>query len=809
VTIRWIAIACLLLALPPWVGAQQNEQLFADTEGPIIADIVVEGGRTLTVDTVSYYLGLYPGDPFDPTAITEGYHRLWESGLVEDIRFEVEEVADGEVMLYVVVEERPFVTTVEFEGNKKIKTTSLKDRLDELGVDVPRNVPLRMAQLSRIQSAIKDVYDADGFRSADVDFRIDDAGGNKRKVVYLIDEGAKVKIEEIDFIGNEVFGDSKLRGALKKTKQTGIMQKFGKKTIYSEENWDEDRDNLRKFYLNRGYKDIKIGDPQLELIAKKPDAATLKKMEYRLHVTIPVEEGEPYTMGSLEVDGAEVYNAEAMARVFEVRPGQTYSFKAIEKGMESIQNMYHNSGYIYAYANQVLQDSEDEDHVVDVVINVFEGDRFQLGRLEFAGNTTTRDKVLRREFRLPEGAQMSMGVFRSSVFKVNALGYFKLEEEPLEFDFDDEAKRVNVLVKGQEVGRNDIQFGAGYSELDGFFAQAQFNTRNFLGRGNSLGVSVQVGRRTDYYTLSYTEPYFLDRRILLGASIFKTNVDITDFVRETTGITLSTGLGVGIFSSVSARFSFEDVYSEFATQKFGLVGDPTGGHGRPVDPPPVDPRARPVALEVFEGRTSSVTPAYNFDSRDDPFNPNRGTRFNSRLRMAGGILGGDFDYIRPEVSYTSFMPLRKQITFAYRGEVGQFFVYNESEIPLYERYRLGGDRTIRGIPYYTVLPRTAEGRYFLTTGGSRMGGDRYWLANLELQYAIGGPVKLVLFTDIGNTYHEDQGWDVGLYRHTVGAEMRIFLPIFQAPIRFIYGINMDPFPDEDSSDFQFSIGTTF
>jgi outer membrane protein insertion porin family len=792
-----------MLALP------QQRQLFADEEGPIIQDIVVEGGKTLTVDTVSYYLGLYPGDPLDNKAISEGYHRLWESGLFEDVRIELEEVTPGEVVLYIVVEERPFVTTVDFEGTKKLKPSTLKDKLDERGIDVPRNVPLRMPQLSRIQTAIKEVYDAEGFRSARVSYRVEDAGGNKRRVIYTIDEGGKVKIGKIEFIGNEVFGDSKLRGSLKKTKQKGLLTKFSKKTIYSEEGWDEDRDNLRKFYLNRGYKDIKVGQPQLELVAKKPDAETLKKKKYRLHVTIPVEEGEPYSMGSLSVEGVEVYNAEGMTRFFEIKPGQTYSFKAIEQGIERIQELYHNTGYIYAYANQTLNEREDVDHVVDVVIDVFEGDRFRLGRLEFAGNSTTRDKVLRREFRLPEGAQMSMGVFRSSVFKVNALGYWKLEEEPLEFDFDDEQKRVNVIVKGQEVGRNDIQFGAGYSELDGFFAQAQFNTRNFLGRGNTLGVSLQVGRRADYYTLSYTEPYFLDRRILLGASIFNTSVDITDFNRETTGATLTMGLGVGVFSSVSALLAYEDVYSEFATTRFGVVGDPSGGHDRPLDPPPIEPVPPERAFEVFEGRTASISPAYNLDSRDDPFNPNRGKRFNARIRFAGGPLGGDFDYVRPNVSWTQFIPLRKKLTFAYRVEGGQFFTYDESEIPLFERYRLGGDRTLRGIPYYTVLPRTEDGRYFLTTNGSRVGGDRYWLSNAEFQYALGGPVKLVLFTDVGNTYHEDQGWDFGLYRHTAGLEMRIFLPIFQAPIRFIYGINLDPFPDEDSSDFQFSIGTTF
>jgi outer membrane protein insertion porin family len=805
---RLLLVAGLLAILPAALPAQEAE-LGSDTAGPEIADIVLEGGKTVTLDTISYYLDIYPGDPLDQDAITDGYHRLWDSGLFEKIEIEVEPVEDNRVVLYVVVEERPFVTTVEFEGNKKLNDSDLKDKLDERGIDVPRNVPLRMAQLSLIEAALKEIYDSEGFRSAIIDFSVQEVAPNKRKVLYEIDEGGKVKIASIDFVGNEVFSDSKLRGALKKTKQTGLTQKFGGKTVYLEESWDEDRDNLRKFYLNRGYKDIKIGQPTLELVAEHPDAETLKKKDYRLHITIPVEEGEPYTMGTLEVEGVKVFNAEAMPHMFEVKPGHTYSFKAIEQGMEKLQELYHNSGYIYAYANQVLEDREDEDHVVDVVIDVFEGDRYSLGRLEFAGNTTTRDKVLRREFRLPEGAQMAMGVFRSSVFKVNALGYFKLEEEPLEFDFDEEQKRVNVVVKGQEVGRNDIQFGAGYSELDGFFAQAQFNTRNFMGRGNTLGVSLQLGRRSDFYTLSYTEPYFLDRRIMIGGSVFKTSLDYTDFYRETTGATLSAGLGVGVFSSVSTVLSYENVFSEFAVQRGGVVGEPTGGHDRPVGPPPIEPGDREVALETIEGRVSSISPAYNFDSRDDPFDPNRGKRFSARIRFAGGPMGGDYDYLRPNLSWTQFMSITRKFVFAYRGEVGIFYPYDGSEIPLYERYRLGGDRTLRGLPQYSVLPRTEEGRYFLTPSGSRMGGDRYWLANLELQYRIGGPVKLVAFTDLGNTYHEDQGWDLGLYRHSVGLEMRIFLPIFQAPIRFIYGVNLDPFPDEESSDFQFSIGTTF
>jgi outer membrane protein insertion porin family len=808
VTAQKAAVTALLIVMTAFSIAAQDELY--------IRDVVVEGGVTLTVDTVSYYLGLMAGDPFDREAIIDGYKRLWDSGLFEDLKIEVENHGDGEVTLYVVVTERPFVTSVEFEGNKKIKTTDLKDKLDELGVEIPRNVPLRSSQLGRIESAIKEVYDSEGFRSAQVSYTVSDVGANKKKVLYQIEEGGKIKITEIDFVGNEVYSRSKLRGVLKKTKQKSLRHLFGEKIVYTKEAWEEDRDNLRKFYGDRGYIDVRIGEPVLELVAKNPDAPNLKKKKYRMHITIPIEEGEPYTLGSFKITGAEIFNAEGLARAFDVKEGQTYNRKAIEDGMEQVRKSYHNAGYVYAYTNEVWTRREGPEHIVDVAVDVFEGDRFRLGRLEFVGNTTTRDKVLRREFRVAEGQSMNMGMFEASVYKVNALGYWKLEEEPLEFDFDDENKKVNVKVKGNEVGRNDIQFGAGYSELDGFFVQGQFNTRNFLGRGNTFGVSLQLGRRTDLYSLSYTEPYFLDRRILLGGSIFKNAIDysyaqagFSSYQRETKGVTLSVGMGVGPFSSISGVIAFQDDFARYLTSRSGIVGGPTAGHERPVDIPPIDGAVFDRSYETFSGKTHSLTPIYNKDTRDDPFDPNRGQSLQGRLRLAGGLLGGDYDYVRPEILFTQLHPLSKKNIFAYHFEAGQFFTYKDSEIPLYERYRLGGDRSLRGLPYYSVLPRTADGEYFTTRGGSRVGGDRYWQLNLEYQFRLGGPVKLVAFVDMGNTYVAEQGWDFTLWRRTTGLEMRIFLPIFQAPIRFIYGYNLNPYPDEKDSDFQFSIGTTF
>lgn len=781
----------------------------ADQEAPIVNQVIVEGGLSLTVDTVAYYLGVQDGDPLDRETVASGFHRLWDSGLFEDVRIEVEAVGEKLVDVYVIVIERPFVTSVSFEGNKKLTTNDLRDKLDERGIEVPRNVPLRMAQLTRMQSALEGIYTEAGYRSAIIEYLIDETTARERTVVFMIEEGGKVKIKEINFAGNDVFSDGKLRRQLKKTKQATWFRLFSGKTVLLDENWEEDRENLRKYYLNHGYKNVKIGRPETEVFATRPKEETLKKQKHRLRVMIPVEEGEQYELGSLTLRGAELFPEAYLRAAFEIKEGQTYSFKDVDAGMEQVRDIYHNQGYIYAYTNEVLTDRVDEDNVVDVVIDIFEGDRFKLGRLEFSGNTMTREKVLRREFRVAEGEFMRMGVFRSSVFKVNALGYFKLEEEPLDFEFDDENKIVDVTVKGYEVGRNDIQFGAGYSELYGAFGQFMFNTRNFLGRGETLGVSAQVGGTSDYYMLNFTEPYLFDRRMLLGASVYRTSQDIADFYNERTGANVTVGRGLGIFGSLSASIAYEDVFSRFAIVRSGSAGAPTGGHRRPLDVPGLEPEPIPRAEEIYEGETISIMPSYAYDTRDDPFDTSRGRRFTSRIRFAGGPLGGDFDYVKPEFQVTAFHSFLKRFTVAMNLEAGQFVTYDDSEIPLYERYRMGGDRTIRGIPYYTVVPRTEDGAFFLTEDGAREGGDRFWLVNFEYQIKVTGPLKFVLFADIGNTYHEDQGWDFSLFRKTAGFEMRIFLPMFQAPIRFIYGINLDPFEDEEDKDFQFSIGTTF
>jgi len=808
--VRGVAIA-VLFALTPLVG------LAAEPPKPVIGEITIIGGSTINEDTVEYYLGVAKGDPYDPEAVAKSFHRFWDSGLVEDVRVEEEEMAPDQVRLIVTVKERPKVTEWAFAGNKKLSTSAIREQLETANVSLKRNVPLRTSEIQRLRQAILDAYAKEGYASAVVDPVITSTGPNQVKVTFQVDEGVKIKIGKIEIVGNKVYSDTSLRRALKKTKQKSLFHLFGKKIIWNKEVWGEDSENLKKFYMNHGYKDIVVGEPKVELIARKPQGATQKEKDYRMVVVIPVDEGERFRMGSLSIKGNTVFPSEALRKLYEVKPGKIYNYSKVEEGNEALRTLYQSRGYIYAYTNQSLVDEQNKPDTVDVVVDVYEGDRFRLGRLEFVGNTKTHDKVLRREVRLIEGDWMNMSLFKRSVFKVNQLGYFKLKDDPVEFKFDEPNKRVNVTIKGEEVGRTDIQFGAGYSELEGFFGQFSFGTRNFLGRGEILSLSGQAGKRGSTYSLSFSEPYFLDKRMLIGGSIYNQSIDYTaysyaqsDYVRKSKGGSLIWGVGVRDFGQFAVSYGYENVSAKYSTLRTLLPGvSPTFPHRPPLRPPFKGLPGEDKFFESYKGVTSSLTPSYAYNSLDDPFDPNSGMTYFGRLRYAGGALGGDFQYWRPEAGMSWFHPLSRRTILAVNFEGGMIRPLKGVASPFYDRYRLGGERSLRGFQYYSVLPRTATGLYFYDVNGVPLGGDRYLQLNIEYQIKVGGPIKLILFSDSGNTWFETQGWDLKLYRYSFGAELRIFLPIFQAPLRFIYGVNPKPFADEKKTDFQFSIGTTF
>ncbi len=767
-----------------------------------IVEIAVRGGKLVGPDTISFYLGVKVGDVYDAETLRKGFTKLWDSGLFEDLLLEKEEVPGG-VKLVAAVVERPKVGDLDFRGNKKLTTSQLKDKLKEGKAEIKVGGPLSLRDVSKAKAALLDSYRADGFRSAAVDTTVETINDKESRVVFLIDEGDKVKIEAIRFTGNRVVGETRLRYAMKKTRQTHWWYFWDSKDVYSQASYEEDVESIRKVYQDLGYKDVVVKDPAIDTFVVNPKEKRADKISRRARITIPIVEGERFYFGEMKVEGASQFDDRLLSKIFAFVPGAPLKRAVIVDGMKAIDSLYRERGYIYVYMNPEY--TEKPGKRVDVTVKLTEGDQYRLGRIEFTGNKSTRDKVLRRELLVREGDILDMESFKKGLLKLSQLGYFKVEEDP-EFRVNPEKKAVDVTVKGTETNRNEIQFGAGYSQLDGLFGQFQFSTRNFLGRGDTVGFQLQRGNRTNFFDISFSEPWFLDQKMSVGASIFNRSLTYLDVDQSTKGLNVSWGVGLGLWDTLSIFYGFTDTHSKYQ------VYPPPGPPGSGIPPP---------AYADYVGQISSITPGYRYDSRNDPFDPSRGKKFGFAVTVAGGLLGGDYDYIKTNASGTLYVPTTKSTNFAFNLEGGMIRPYGGSGIPIFERYRIGGDRSVRAFQQGTIFPIDDQNHAYFDSNGALLGGDKFLVFNAEWVVSFGGPIKIAAFFDAGNAWIEGQSVNVLKMRSSTGLELRIFLPIFQAPLRFIYGLNLDPkiildkdgFPlangQEKRTDFQFSIGTTF
>ena len=779
--------------------------------------IRVVGYQTVSPDTIAHYLGVRVGDPYDPEKIRSNFQALWDVGLLENVSIEAEHGSGG-VTLIVTIEERPIVKDVEFTGNKKLSTSQIKDKLKEAKTEVHPGGPLSLRDIAKTRSAIADLYAENGYRSATVDYRIEDVSKTEKKVVFVVDEGDKIKIAAIRFQGNTVLSQQRLRNAMKKTKVNTWFRLLSEtSTTYSQANYDADVEMIKAVYQAKGYKNIVVKDPILDIFVKNPKAPP-KKQKKRVRITIPVVEGDQFFTGQIQItrvnqsgqapDTPEelIFPRDSLLKEFrELKPGSVLNRELLIEALSRIEARYKSAGYIYWFADPVYK--EIGDHKVDVDVKLYEGDKFYLGRLEVKGNTNTRDKVIRREFALDEGDVMNMEAVKKSLQKLQQLGYFKVGEEP-DFAVRQQDKRVDLTLKGTEASRNEVQFGAGYSALDGFFGQFSFQTRNFMGRGEVLGASAQIGKISNYYNLSYTVPWFMDRNQTVGASLFRNDINYLTIDEKRTGGNVFYGKGLSLFDSWSLLYQYEDV-----TANFPVRGAPT---------PPGQP-APPDKFTAVAGRTSGFTPGYRYDSRNDPFDPNRGFRFYLTSQVAGSFLGGTNTFVKPLAGVSGYIPVRlpRHAYLGFNLEAGWVEPFGGKSIPIFERFQLGGEQSLRGFRAGAVLPLQKNNQVFTDESGRILGGDKFFVLNLEYVFASLGPAKLLAFGDAGNTYHESQRFDVTSVRSSVGLELRIFLPIFQAPLRFIYSFNLDPktpidqfgFPinslKERRSGFDFSIGRTF
>ncbi|HEX4495893.1 MAG TPA: outer membrane protein assembly factor BamA [Thermoanaerobaculia bacterium] len=809
---RLMAASLLPLLISGGIRAARAQALPPPAaNGRTIEAIEFKGLKALSEETLRYYLGLAPGQPLNEEALNKNLKQLWDRNLVDDVQVESVPTANG-VRLVITVVERPTLRSIDYQGLKQISKTDLQDKLTTQHIRVHEGEPLSLGELQRVKALIEEMYGEKGFRFATASYAISEVAPNEKKVIFTVDEGDRVRISQIEFEGNTVFTDSRLRLSMTNTKESAFISRIAKKDLYDPAKLQEDLEKVRDLYRGIGYKNVVMGDPKIDVraVELKETAHATKEQKRRMFITIPVEEGERWKFGQVSVEGNKVYPEKNLLRVFERKATGWLKSKVVDDGVKAITDAYHNTGYIFARIEPELV--ERPDRVADLVIHITEGDQFKVGRIEVQGNERTKDKVLRRELRVYEGGLVNVTAIRNSVTKVNQLGYFKLNEEnPVDIDTDSEKKKVNLLFKGEESDRTQLQFGGGWSQLDGFFGQFGISTKNFLGRGEEIGISVQTGDLRKYYDLSYSIPWFLDKPQSVGIRAYDETYDYSLFgdqdryIRDSKGVVLTYGRNFKLFQSASISYNF----SHYNDETQIVVPPLTPGE---VPPPADEPQPGSTVTTPYRIHNSSIRPSYLYDSRDNPFEPSHGQKISLAVEYAGGPLGGDNYFLRPEVGYSLFTPVTNypvKTVFAFNAEGGVIHALGNQPINVLERFFLGGENSIRGHNYRSIFLRDKDGNPLRDENEVILGGDSYAQFNFEYHFVLGGPFRVLLFTDMGNVFGEGQTFSFSNLRRTAGVELRVFLPVFGAPLRFIYAKNLTPLPQDSFQTFQFSIGTSF
>jgi outer membrane protein insertion porin family len=912
-------LAILVLALLPSRAAAQSET---------IERIVVDGSVRISAAAMASQLTVKEGDLYDEAALIREFQRLWELNLFDNITLEVRQGEHGKIVLW-HVQDRPLVADVEYKNIKAFTTTQIEEKLAEQKADIHRGAPVDYTRIRKAQETLKQMLGQKGFLDAEVRLDMKEVAPGQQSVTFEGHQGGKTKIKKIDFTGNTVFSDRQLKKMMKLTKEKGLLTWATSKDLYHPGKFDEDARVIRQAYMDLGYLDVDVKPEVVELLPEQQAAASPKQAEKQkakaekekqkqeeeaarkaqkeaekqakeaekrakeaakaaakgelvspaapsppkekdekepnapkkwIYVTVPVHEGTQYKIGTLSVEGNKVFTREEILSRIPVVAGGVFNDGAVKQGLGRIQLDYGEKGYFYVTANQVVE--RQGEHVADLKIEINEDKQYRINTLEFEGNTSTRDKVLRREIPVAEEDLFDLKRFRLGLRKINQLGYWQVTQDANIRPRTGENK-VDISIEGKEANRNEVQIGGGVSGLNGAFLSGSYATRNFLGRGEIVQASFQLGGRQSRYSLSFIEPWFLGHPWTLGFSLFQRTSDFRSAVQEGHGGSAQVGRLLGTFS----RLDFTYIY-EFA-------------------------KAQQGNLSTAETLTSSVIPSFTYDSRNNFFRPTRGYRFNISTQIAGGALGGDNSFVRPLAFGTVYLPSIKRQYIALNAAAGYVRGYNGSVVPVYDRFYLGGERSLRAFKSRTISPARSDidlnhngiidrpedrdgdgildpnedtnGNGILDTEDRNLngtldpgedangngvmdtedrdhdgvleanedinnngvldtgedtngdnifgtvfpGGDKFVQFNFEYVFPLGDTAELAGFVDTGNAFDNGQKIDLRDLRVDYGIELRFYLPIFQAPLRFIYGFIQDPQPGEKASSFQFSIGTTF
>jgi outer membrane protein insertion porin family len=794
------------------VGIQVPKTSCHDKE---IRRIVVVGARRVDPDDVRATMKLRRGDTCTDPAVTRDAKALWNMGYFDDLQIESDPLGAG-IKLTIRVVERPAIRKVVYEGNDEVK----KDDIEE-AVKLEAGTILSVPNVEKQAAAIRELYSEEGFFLADVKYELRRVGGdtNQVDVVFKIDEGAEVRVRRIAFVGNHEIPSAEMLKIMK-TNETGMFSFLSDRNKFSRAAFDEDLTRVQAWYYDKGYLMMRPGRPRVELT---PDRAFVD-------ITIPVEEGPRFRIrkvGVMETDGAgneieTLAPKQELRDMIKIDSGDWFSRSKIAEGIEKMSRLYRDAGY--ALVEMVPgTDLDEANRLVDVTVNILRGPPVYIERIHIRGNTKTRDAVIRREFRVSEGDLYHQTKLEDGRALVNQLGYFERVDVSEEQGTARDQMVVNVEVAEKPTGT--FQVGAGFSSLESFIVTAQIQQQNLFGRGQSLGLNLQLSGIRQQIDLDFVEPWFLGSEWSLGFGVFKRIRDFQDFRQDATGANITTGHP--LFNPrfrIFVRYEFENV--NISQPRGNLLG--VGG------------QLQNTFSDIFianafrDGITSSLRLTLNWDSRDNRLSTTEGIFANYGVQVADQYLGSDNTFIRQTAFARYYRKVLGPLVFKVNTELGM--ITSRKQVPVFERFYLGGIFTIRGYRLQSVGPQaglavTGDPNLPIAFEGRPIGGDFQAFYNIELEFPIITAVGIrgVIFTDGGNAWNlfafRDQFGNCqapvapeadrssmpcgisGFLRYSVGFGIRWFSPL--GPLRFEWGIPIRRRPQDDPIRFEFTIGQSF
>ena len=787
---RCVVLATLLLATAGLTWAQTD----------LVSEINVSGNRRIPAETIKARVFTKPGDVYDPSALERDFNSLWNTGYFEDIKILREQTPKG-WRLILQVKEKPTIREILYLGHNSVSDSDILDRFKQDKVGLVVESQYDPTRLKKAEVSIKGLLAEHGHQFATIRTEIRQIPPAAVGITFVIKEGPKVKVGKIKFEGNKAVNSRTLRAAMKNLRPVGIPHSIFLENIfartYDATKLEEDTERVRAEYQNRGYFKANVTDPKTEIHDtghKGPHVLLIQSGPGKaVDITMPVEEGDKYRLGKITFkNNKAITNVAALRALFPLKDGDLFARDKIAKGLEAMRKAYGEFGYIN-YTGVPNTTFDDEKKLAFLEIDIDEGKQFTVRRIEFTGNTTTRDKVIRRELALEEGGVYNSRLWELSLLRLNQLSYFDQlkPDDPNVTDkkLDEKNGQVDLTLKVHERGKNSIGLNGGVSGLEGAFIGLNYATNNFLGRGETLQVQISLGNLARSVNLGFTQPYMFDRPLQFGFNIFGNKISYNQARQLSIFSGQSLNLpsaalqnlqnysqsSVGFTTSMSypLRRSFKRLGMSYTLDRSTLLPLSTASKNL-FDYIAFRGISGPNAVNGIV--TSKIFPNFSFNTLDSGISPHKGHQMTLGVEFAG--IGGTVHSIRPIIQYKKFIPVQNRRNALGFNIQGSFISgWGGLVAPPFQRFFMGGENDIRGFDIRSVSPvaflpssnvitltnpdgtpvpknpaNKSLGNWTIPIPVDQIvfpGGDLSVFTNLEYRITIAGPVAIVPFWDMG------------------------------------------------------------